>query len=169
MRTFISVWAALCVGSALAFDSAEWLVKRELLTREAERLAHAYTNCTQNLQTPAQDVTIPVETFADGSVKVLVVAKKAQYFLDKGLIWAQEVVVKRFRPDRTVEALVEAKNCVVDRQTRSGWADGAAAVTHGNTTFRGRGVYFSSPESYVRVFADADIDTADLKFGEVRP
>ena len=158
-------YCSLIPVPSLAFNSEEWLGKRELFAREAERLRAAYTNCVANLQTPADDVTIPVETFDDGSVKVMIFAKKAQYFLDQGLVWAEDVTVRRFKPDGTLEAYVEAKNCVVDRFSKSGWAEGQASVTHGKTTFRGKGVYFSSPEAYVRVLESSEVESADLKFG----
>ena len=164
MRIFTIV-LLLVAGNALAFDSEEWLGKRELFAREAERLRAAYTNCVAHLETPAEEVTIPVETFEDGSVKVMIFAKKAQYFLDKGLVWAEGVTVRRFKPDGTQEACIEAGNCVVDRFSKSGWAEGPAKVTHGKTTFRGRGVYFSSPEGYVKVLEGTDVDSQDLKFG----
>lgn len=160
---------AMAVQAAFAFNSEEWLGKREILSREAERLRSAYTNCVAHLQAPAEDVTVPVETFDDGSVKVMVFAKKAQYFLEKGLVWAEGVEIKKFKPDGTLDGRISAKNCVVDRFTKSGWAEGTATVVHGKTTFRGRGVYFSSPESYVKVFEEADIESKDLKFGGVRP
>ena len=150
---------------SFALNSEEWLGKRELFAREAERLRVAYTNCVARLETPAEDVTIPVETFDDGSVKVMIFAKKAQYFLDKGLVWAEDVTVRRFKPDGTLEAKIEAKNCVVDRFSKSGWAEGLATVTHGKTVFKGVGVYFSSPEGYVKVVERTDVDSKDLKFG----
>ena len=190
----------MVAGSAWAFSSEEWLGKRELFAREAERLRAAYTNCVAHLATPADEVTIPVETFDDGSVKVMifakkaqyfldkglvwaedvtipvemfddgsvkvmVFAKKAQYFLDKGLVWAEDVTVRRFKPDGTLEACIEAKNCVIDRFSKSGWAEGLATVSHGKTVFRGRGIYFSSPEGYIKVLEGADVDSQDLKFG----
>ena len=151
----------------MAFNSSEWHEKRELFAREAERLMAAYTNCVAKLQVPAEDVTVPVETFEDGSIKLIVFAKKAQYFLDSGLVWAEGVEVKKFKKDGTLDGRIEAKSCVVDRFSKSGWAEGPATVEHGKTTFRGRGVYFSSPESYVKVFDEASVDSADLKFGGV--
>lgn len=156
---------ALIAGNAWAFNSEEWLGKRELFAREAERLQVAYTNCFAHLETPAEDVTIPVETFGDGSVKMMISAKRVQYFLDKGLVWAEDVTVRRLRPDGRLEARIEAKNCVIDRFSKSGWAEGPATVVHDKTTFRGRGVYFSSPEGYVKVFEQTEVDSQDLKFG----
>lgn len=165
MRWLLEIVCVLAVGSAMAFDSAEWHEKRELLTREAERLMMVYSNCVAHLDQPADDVTVPVETFEDGSVKTVVFAKHAQYFLDQKLVWAEDIEVKKFKSDGTLDGRIEAKHCVIDQLTKSGWAEGPATVVHGKTTFRGNGVYFSSPESYVKVFNDSQIDSVDLKFG----
>ena len=169
MRIFVSAILACTASAALAFDSVEWHGKRELFAREAERLMAVYTNCVAQLQTPAEDVTVPVETFDDGSVKLMVYAKKAQYFLDSGLVWAEDVVVRKFKSDGTLDARIDAKNCVVDRFTKSGWAQGPATVVHGKTTFKGDGIYFSSPEAYVKVFSGSEIESKDLKFGGLNP
>lgn len=150
--------------SSFAFNSEEWLGKRELFAREAERLRGVYSNCVARLDMPAEDVVLPVETFDDGSVKTRIEAKRAQYFHDKGLVWAEGVKVCRFRENGSQEACIVATNCVVDQSSRSGWAEGPASVTHGKTTFRGEGIYFSMPDSYVKVFAASDVESVDLKF-----
>ena len=168
MRTFASI--AICIlaaGAADAFDSAEWLGKRELLLREAERLRAAYSNCLEKAKAPAEDVTIPVETFDDGSVKSVVAAKKAQFFQKDGMIWAEGVVITKFAQDGLREACVEADRCVVDRFTKSAWAEGRASFVQGGTKFGGDGVYFSSPESYVHVSADSSFETSDAGAGGV--
>jgi len=165
MRILLPLVLFLSLSASAAFNAEEWHGKRELFAREAERLRAAYTNCVAHLDAPAEDVTVPVEMFEDGSVKVLIYAKKAQYFLDKGLVWAEDVVVKKFKRDGLLGAQVTAKNCVIDRFSKSGWAEGPASVTHGKTVFRGKGIYFSSAEGYVKVFEDSDIESSDLKFG----
>ena len=156
-------------SSSFAFNSEEWLGKRELFAREAERLRAAYSNCVSRLEVPAENVTVPVETFEDGSIKVVISAEKAQYFLDDGLVWAEGVTVKKFDRDGALDGQIDAKSCVVDRFSKSGWAEGPATVVHDKTTFKGRGVYFSSPESYVKVFESSEIESKDLKFGGVTP
>ena len=168
MRLFVSVILACLALETRAFNSEEWLGKRELFAREAERLRAVYSNCVAHLETPADDVALPVETFADGSVKTKVEAKKAQYFLNNGLVWAEGVKVRRFRADGTQEACIEATNCVVDRESQSGWAEGPASATHEKTTFRGDGIYFSMPDSYVKVLAASDVESVDLKFDDRR-
>ena len=158
-----------CLFAALAaqaFDSAEWLGKRQLLLREAERLRAAYSNCLARVQSPAEDVIVPVETFADGSVKTVVVAKKAHFFVHEGLVWAEGVVIRKLRADGTQEARVEADSCVVDRATKSGWAEGRAMVMHGGTMFRGEDVYFSSPESFVHIGRNMEMESDDFASGK---
>ena len=164
LALLLSVPCSLIPVPSFAFNSEEWLGKRELFAREAERLRAVYSNCVAHLETPAEDIALPVETFADGSVKTRIEAKRAQYFLDKGLVWAEGVKVCRFREDGTQEACIEATDCVVDRESRSGWAEGPASATHEKTTFRGDGIYFSMPDSYVKVLAASDVESVDLKF-----
>lgn len=159
---------SLCLLWALgvrAFDSAAWLAKRADLEHEIGRLRDAYRQCARNVQTPAEDVTVPIETFPDGSVKTSVHARKAQYFIASGLVWAEGVTVRKFKRDGTLDLTLEAQSCVVDRLTKSGWAEGPAKLTQGESVFRGRGVYFSSPEEYVRVTRDSDLESKDLKGG----
>jgi hypothetical protein len=161
----VALSLCLLAAGAFAFDSEKWMQKRDDLTHEVERLRAAYAKCVAQLQTPAEDVTVPIETFPDGSVKFVVRAKKAQYFLDSDLVWAEGVVARKFKKDGSLDMTLEAANCVVDRLTKSGWAEGAATLTQGESVFRGKGIYFSSPEGYVRVTQDSDLDSKDLKSG----
>ena len=160
--------AAMTCLAAHALDLLSWRTQRELHMHEADRLRMAYSNCLQRMDCPAEDVTVPVETHPDGSVKLVVHAKRAQFFLDTGLVWAENVVVRRFEPDGTLDTRIDARSCVIDRFTKSGWAEGAARVQHGKTSFAGRNVYFSSSESYVRVFDGADLQTEDARSKGVR-
>ena len=153
------------LAAMLAFVSAEWSGRREMLTRKAERLQVAYTNCAAQATEPAEGVIVPIEINPDGSVKLSIEAEKSQLFLDKGLVWAEGVVIRKTGPDGAEVSRIEADNCVFDRNTKSGWADGKLTLTHGGTVFSGRGVYFSSPEDYVMSFSDSSVYSKDLKFG----
>ena len=163
--TVLALAAALLLPAFAArpFDSAAWLERRADLTHEVERLRDAYASCVKLLKSPAEDVALPVETFPDGSVKTTVTAKKAQYFLSTELVWAEGVVVRTFREGGAPDLELEAASGVVDRQTKSGWAEGDVRITQGGSVFRGRGVYFSSPEEYVRVTRDSDFTSTDVK------
>ena len=151
MRIFAEI---LLIGAALplfaSFDSTAWMASRADRVREAERLRTAYAKCAAAVQEPAENVSVPVENYPDGSVKASVVAERAQIFLKDGLIWCAGVKIRQFRPDGSVESEIDAANCVVDRTTRSGWADGDAKATYrGEAYLSGAGIYFSAKDEYV--------------------
>ena len=150
--------------AAFAFKSEDWLAKREILSREAERLQVAYTSCVARIDEPATDVTIPIERHPDGSVKASVTAKKAQVFLEVGMIWGTEVVVTQFSTNGVVEARVEADNCVIDRTTKSGWVEGHAKAFYLGNEVEGDGIYFSFEEEFVTIYANTKIRVKDQKF-----
>jgi len=158
----------LALTAAAAFDSEEWLAQRELFAREAERLQTAYSNCVRRVANPATEVTVPVEVFPNGSVKSSVSARKAMFFPDTKMIWAEDVLIRKYDEKGTVVAQVDARNCVVDRVARSGWAEGPARIKHGKAVFHGRGIYFSSADAYVMVFNDSSVETKDLSFGGLK-
>lgn len=170
MKVMLAILAALAAATgALAFDADAWHQKREAILLEAKRLKAAYRTCAGRLGTPAEDVVLPVETFPDGSVKTIIHANKAQYFLKEGLVWAEGVTLRKYQKDGTLETVIVARHCVVDRVAKAGWAKGRARVNHGKTVLEGEDVYFSSPEGYVKVFKSAKVDSTDLKLGGVRP
>lgn len=149
--------------ASAAFDYDGWLTKREILSREAERLREAYSNCLARVEQPSENVKIPIETFADGSVKTFLTAAKVKLFLDTEFIWAEQVEARHFQEKGSAASRIEAVNCVVDRQTKSGWTEGAARLTHESTTCDGEGVYFSSPEGFVLITRKARVVAKDLK------
>jgi len=151
-------------AAAFAFKSDDWLAKREVLSREAERLQAAYTSCVARVSEPATDVTIPIERHPDGSVKASVTAKKAQVFLEVGLIWGTEVVVTQISTNGVVEARVDADNCVIDRTTKSGWVEGHAKAFYLGNEVEGDGIYFSFEEEFVTIYANTKIRVKDQKF-----
>jgi len=168
MRALAAAFAVLAAIGAEAFDSTQWLGKREMLSREAERLRAAYSNCLSNVAAPAEDVAIPLEMFPSGKAKATISAKKAMFFPETGLVWAEGVTAVRLDEDGAVVTKIEAGKCVIDRETRSGWIEGPAEVTQGRTVFRGKDVYFSSTEGYVSITRDADIVSQDLRFGGIQ-
>ncbi len=150
---------------AVAFDSSAWLQKREVMTREAERLQSLYTKYAESSESPATDVFVPIETFSDGSIRSSIKAKKAMYHLDEGFLWGEDVVIERFNEEGKVESMIKAPHVLIDRQMKSGWVEGVAIIYHEGTIFRGEGVYFSSPEGYLMSTSKSKIVSKGLKFG----
>lgn len=159
MRIFAEI---LLVGAVLplfaSFDSSSWMAGRADRVREAERLRTAYRQCAAAVREPAENVTVPVENYPDGAVKTSVVADRAQIFLKDGLIWCSGVKIRQFRPDGSVESEIDAANCAVDRTTRSGWAEGAAAAIYrGEADLSGSDVYFSAKDEYVMIMTNVSL------------
>lgn len=152
----------LCAGRL-----ADWYEKREIFSREAERLRDAYKAFSARVTEPSENVIIPVETYDDGSVKFVVTAGKAQIFTDEDVVWASEVIIRKFTDKGEEESRIEAGRCLVDRESKSGWVEGPAKVKQGKTEFSGKDLYFSSEESYLQSYSDSHIETKDLKFGGV--
>ena len=163
MRKFL-IALVMAPLAAFAFKSEDWLAKREILSREAERLQVAYTSCVARVDEPAADVILPIERHPDGSVKASVTAKQAQVFLDVGMVWGTEVVVAQFATNGVVEARVEADNCVIDRTTKSGWVQGHAKPFYLGNEVEGDGIYFSFEEEFVTIYANTKIRIKDQKF-----
>ena len=95
MRILATVFAVAALGAS-AFDVDAWNAMRALHVNEAVRLRAAYSNCVASLQGPAEDVTSPVDTEPDGSVRGVVNAKRVPFCLDTGMVWAENVVAKKF-------------------------------------------------------------------------
>lgn len=146
-------------------SAQEWMDKRERLEKDAERLQIAYTNCIARLTIPSEDMIIPIETFPDGSVKLVIEAKYANLFDNQTLVWARDVVVRKLDEDGNEKTRLEAVECLVDRFTKSGWAQGSGKVTQGTNVFSGRNFYFSSPESFVTSYEDSTMDAKEIKSG----
>ena len=149
----------------LCFTASVWHGKREMLTREAERLEAVFAKFSVMPADPAEGVSIPIETFEDGSVKLEVRAERGKFFLKEGLIYAEGVVIVKFGEDREEVSRIEAERCIIDRTTKSGWVEGPAKITQGKTVFSGRNMYFSSEEGYVASMKDSEIFSTDMKIG----
>lgn len=150
-------------AASAAFDSATWLGKREVLSREADRLRAAYTNFAAQAVHPSESVTITLEQFPDGAVKTELFAKEAVFFRLEHFVWARGLTIRKFARDGAVTANIQADTCIVDQTTKSGWCPGHATVLREGSRFEGDGVYFSSPESYISVYSNSDLRSRDTK------
>lgn len=161
MKKLLSIAACVATLAAAAFSSREWLAMRND-DSDAARLRAAYADCLKKLDSPAQDVNIPLESFPDGTIKSRISAARAQLFLDTDLVWGEKIHVEQLKPDGTRQATLDADNCIVDRKSRSGWVAGEALMTYGNSSVRGRGVYFSLSNEFIKIFSQSEIRTGSV-------
>lgn len=166
-RHILSLVAALLLSPPclMAFSSAKWLAERGD-DSDTLRLRAAYAECVKKIESPAQDVTLPLETFPDGTVKSRLTAARAHMFMDSPFVWGEQIRVEQYAPDGKLTASLEAENCVVDRSTKSGWVEGRAKMTYGESSIQGRGIYFSLPREFIKIFSESVIRT---KHGDLNP
>lgn len=162
---FMSVLAVFVVFAAFAFDSGKWLAERGD-DSDMLRLRAAYESCVKKIEAPAENVTFPLETYPDGTVKSRLRAGRAYMFLDTGFIWGENIRVEQYKSDgKTVEGYLTADNCIVDRKSKSGWVQGNAHMDWDGTTIKGRGIYFSFEREFIKIFSQTEIRAKSLKLG----
>ena len=164
MRSARLILAGLMVvaAQALAFDSGKWLAERGD-DSDMLRLRGAYAECIKKIEAPAENVAFPLESYPNGIVKSRLKAKKAYLFMDTGFIWGEGIRVEEYGADGKVSGWLSAENCVVDRNTRTGWVEGSATLNYNDTVVKGRGVYFSFDREFIKIFSQSEIRAKGLK------
>ncbi len=163
MKKLLSIACICATFVAAAFSSEKWLAERGD-DSDVLRLRAAYADCVKKLETPAENVLIPLETFPNGQVKSRVTAGRAHMFSDTGLIWGEKIRVEQFKEDGSLYASLDAENCVVDRKSKSGWVEGSARMVYGDSSVRGRGIYFSLTREFIKIFSQSEIRTGHTGF-----
>ena len=121
------------------------------------RLRAAYAECVAGVVNPAEGVVVPLQTSSDGRPQVTATAGKAHYFevpdpaakdkkrrKRKILVWCQDVTVRMFdEKDGSVSVELRAPGGLFDRETMSGWLDGAVTGHWETAPIAGTGVYFA--------------------------
>jgi hypothetical protein len=87
-------------------------------------------------------------------------------FPDSDFIWGEKIRVEQYKEvgSTNVWASLVADNCIVDRKTKTGWVEGSAQMTYGDSSVKGRGIYFSLPREYVKILSNCEIRTRVAKF-----
>ena len=159
----IFLLAAVLAGTAMAFSSERWLAERGD-DSDMLRLRAAYQECGKKLEAPAENVSLPLATYPDGTVKSRLSAARAHMFPDSGFVWAEKIRVVQYKEDgKTIIASLDAENCLVDRNTRTGWVDGEAKMVYGESSVKGRGIYFSLTREFIKIFSQSEIRTRGAK------
>ena len=165
----ILVWLAgvLLTGVvAAAFSSERWLAERAD-DSDMLRLRAAFVECSQKAVAPAENVSMVLEAYPDGTVKTRIRAARATIFPDSGYVWAENIHLEQFAAASTnLTARLDAENCLFDRTTKTGWVDGNANIVYGETTAKGRGIYFSLNREFIKIFSQSEIRT---KGGKINP
>lgn len=132
-------------------------------------LAERWREVKESMSTPVENLTLPLDYYANGKIKTRLRAERAQLFLD-GTIFALQVVVEMLTVEGGVEGLLTAEDCLYDRAAKHGYCRGAVGVSRDSDRISGRGMYFSVEEQFIKILAECEIRTKRIKnsFGRIQ-
>ncbi len=158
-RRVLGWMTVMLTAGAAAFSSELWLAKRAD-DSDMLRLRAAFAECTKKTVAPAENVSMVLESYTNGVVKSRITAARATIFPDSSFIWAENIHLEQFDATGTnLTAKLDAENCLVDRKTNTGWVDGNASMVYGEATVKGRGIYFSLTDEFIKIFSQSEIRT----------
>lgn len=118
---------------------------------------------------PVENLMLPLDYYPSGRVKAVLRAQKAQMLLE-GLIFAEGVRVEMLAEDGQTDARLTAEGCLFDRNSKQGYCEGAVNVEKSGDRLKGRGMYFSMEQQFIKILAECEIRThrmQHLKIGRL--
>jgi len=166
------VGTALLCGCGPAFGSGDPEVDRWFARHSDEvwrPLAGRWGEVKALMTSPVENLQLPLEYHANGRVKALLRAEKAQIFLD-GLIFAEGVGVELLTETGQADGRLTAEGCLFDRNAKHGYCEGAVSVEKSGDRLKGRGMYFSIEAQFIKILSDCEIRTRRMRnnFGRLK-
>ena len=148
----------------------QWLAKRADV-REWEELASKWEQASAVMTMPVEDLVLPLEHYDSGRVQTVLRAERGHLLKGEmeGLVFARNVKMERLRPDGKPEGMLIAEDCLIDRNTKLGYARGAVEVKTGTDQLKGRGMYFSTDDQFIKLLSECEIRTFRIpaRFGRL--
>lgn len=111
------------------------------------------------MTTPVEKLILPLEYWPSGSIKARLFAERAQ-ILDLGsFVFAEGVRVELLAEDGTSDGLLNASDCVFDRKAKKGFCKGEVSVIKGGDRIKGRGMFFSIDDRFIKILSQCEIRT----------
>ena len=156
-----------------AFGAEDPDVERWFNRHSAEEwrpLAEKWVSVKAAMVSPVENLVLPLDVYPNGKVKARLRANKAQIFLDDGLIFAEGVYVELLAEDGQVDGRLTAEGCLFDRKAKRGYCEGHVSVDKSGDRLKGRGMYFSIEEQFIKILSDCEIRTHRMRnnFGRLK-
>ena len=149
--------AAFALGQEEGGRLEQWLAKRAD-TAAWEELSVKWDEVSASATMPVENLVLPLATNANGRVSALLRAEKAQ-IIGEDLIFARNVKVDMFLPDGSLDGTLVAEDCLVSRATKRGYCRGAVDVKKGTDHLKGRGMFFSTDDKFIKLLSECEIRT----------
>jgi hypothetical protein len=167
-----NVWASLrqaavaglllggwCAWGADDPDVERWFARH---TDQVWRpLAAKWASSKAAMTSPVENLTLPLDYFASGRIKAVLRAVKAQ-MMPEGVIFAEEVSVDLLTEDGSLDGRLTAEGCLFDRKEKHGYCEGSVNVVKGTDRIKGRGMYFSTEEQFIKILSECEIRTSRI-------
>lgn len=111
------------------------------------------------LGAPAKRLRLPVKSWPDGRPQTMVYAEEAWVSATMQSLRGRKVRVEHYREDGELEAVLEADEIVVDRETKLAAAKGRITGAFSGDQLSGRGALIDLDAQYVRILSRACIIT----------
>jgi len=108
--------------------------------------------------TPVENIVLPLDHYDNGRIRAVLRAEKA-YLLGEDLVFAWNVKVEMLLPDGKPDGTLLAEDCLIDRAAKRGFCRGAVDVKTGPDHLKGRGMYFSTDDKFIKLLSECEIRT----------
>lgn len=131
-------------------------------------LAEKWGESKAAMTAPVENLMLPLDYFPNGRMKAVLRAVRSQMIAD-GLIYAEGVSVDLLTEDGRPDGRLTAEGCLFDRKAKHGFCEGAVSVVKGSDRIKGRGMYFSTEEQFIKILSECEIRTSriPLKLGRL--
>ncbi|MEI7902218.1 MAG: hypothetical protein WCK89_18355, partial [bacterium] len=111
---------------------------------------------------------LPLDFYSNGCIRAVLRAQKAQILLD-GLLFAEGVCVDMRTEDGQPDGRLTAEGCLFDRKTKQGYCEGAVSMEKSGDRLKGRGMYFSTEQQFIKILGECEIRThrIQVNFGRL--
>lgn len=123
----------------------------------------------QEPELPIKGLRLPLELFADGSVKMQLVAAQALVPEGDGEVEATGVVVTSFNADGRVIQMMEADRCWYNRTTGRIDTDGPVYLARGDMEVTAVGMEWKASDRKLRLYSQVRVVLQGVSLGKVLP
>lgn len=131
-------------------------------------LREKYREAAAVMNTPVENLMLPLDYHPNGRLRAVLRASKSHMLAD-GLIFTQGVTVDLMTAEGTPDGQLTAEGCLFDRNAKHGYCEGAVTVVKGTDRIKGRDMYFSIENQFIKILSECEIHTfrIPLKFGRL--
>ena len=174
MRNIVYRWLLPVLVASCAFAQEEgaqaeaWLAKQRTDMAAWEALSVKWEAASVSTEMPVENLVLPLDHHENGRLKTVLRAEKA-HLMGEDLVFARNVKIEMLLPDGKPDGVLLAEDCLVDRVNKRGFCRGMVEVKKGSDHLKGRGMYFSTDDQFIKLLSECEIRTLRIpsRFGRL--